>query len=188
MKTLIILAFASLLGGTTVFGDVIYTFDSNTVPFNPGAGIPLEFEYDSPAFITSDTTVATSLLTSESDCSMFVPCVEFIPDVAMGASAFDEVKFQTATTGTITYDFNLGALSADGTYDIFLQGATLAVAGQPNAAVPEPSSLQLVLVLLIGLGAMRTKFLESPGAQKLNHTVCDSKRHDAEGPYSRHQI
>lgn len=136
---------AALLAPTAHADSVTYTFSgTNTAP--GGDGLSVAFQYTAPGFITSETVLFSTQLSSCTDCevSTIVPAVFLSP----ANGPVDTVQFNDADNNGSVYAFALGALTTDGTYDSTspYNPGTLTV-----TSTPEPNLIELLGIGLIAL-------------------------------------
>jgi hypothetical protein len=125
--------------------DFIYTF-SSTGPVDPVNRVE-SFVFRTPTLISGDTNVAFADLES---CTALTGCsgIIFFPNADIPPPV-DLLDFLTITNGGNGFSFPLGAFAALGSYTTIGElPATLQVTA---AAVPEPSSLLVMLAGLAGL-------------------------------------
>jgi hypothetical protein len=168
MKYRILFAILLMGSATAVMpecrADILYTFDGHITPYSGAPfGAHETFTYLAKSFITADTIVPASALSSSSVVGNYpghTQEIEFlVSSPGWGGPAPKPVQIAFIDgVANPNYYFPIGAFGESGTYNtVSYPGAntgTLTVS-QQGAITPEPSSLVLLITALPGLGGYR---------------------------------
>jgi len=155
-----VFSFASLMllsAGVSRADDIVYTLTGSV---NPALGPVHEesFQFTSPGFITSSTSLSVSQLDSCVACDPFGTAVEFFPNGAVATIIpVDYIAFTDADGVVYGFFFAPGTFSAPGTYSTFEDSpyilSNIGTLTIEEVAAAEPSSVLLLALGLLSLVA-----------------------------------
>jgi PEP-CTERM motif len=156
MKTKILgLLAVGLLGGPMAANAVVI-YEYSEVLQAPTTA--LSFSYAGPTFISSDTAVPDyACLTSTCD-------IEFLPNFPFIGLDFDRLLIESSALPGFLFarDFPVGSFGAVGNYNAFNTfGDLLGTLVVREVAIPEPDTLALLGLGLLGLGVVRRRAAKS---------------------------